>query len=226
MLYITGDTHGDLDRFESPEMRKVKKGDTLFIAGDFGFVWDDSAAFQAKLKKLAKKKYTIAFIDGTHENFSLLNAYPVEEWCGGKVHRIADNIVHLMRGQVFTVEEKKIFALGGGLSQDFDLRDIDDAQASLELPSKAELMEAAENLGEAAGVVDFILTHEPTGHVKAFLRLKDQNILSGDPTALGEYLEELAKVCKFKRWYFGSMHLDKVISSTHTAVYRKVLPVE
>ena len=44
------------------------------------------------------------FIDGNHENYDRLSAYPVTEWRGGKVHRIADNILHLMRGQVFEID--------------------------------------------------------------------------------------------------------------------------
>ena len=42
MLYVTGDTHGDYERFTSSALKKLKKGDTLFICGDFGFIWDGS----------------------------------------------------------------------------------------------------------------------------------------------------------------------------------------
>ena len=87
MVYVTGDMHGDIARFDSPAVKRLKKGDTLIICGDFGFVWDNSKAEQKTLKKLGSKKYNICFIDGTHENFELLNAYPVTEWCGGKVLR-------------------------------------------------------------------------------------------------------------------------------------------
>ena len=44
MLYVTGDVHGQLDRFEEKTFKKLTKGDTLFILGDFGFLWDGSAA--------------------------------------------------------------------------------------------------------------------------------------------------------------------------------------
>lgn len=37
MIYLTGDLHGDLERFKSKEMKKLKKGDTLIVCGDFGF---------------------------------------------------------------------------------------------------------------------------------------------------------------------------------------------
>ena len=56
MVYITGDTHGDLSRFETAAAKKLKKGDTLIVLGDFGFVWDGSAAEKNRLQKLGKKK--------------------------------------------------------------------------------------------------------------------------------------------------------------------------
>ena len=54
MVYITGDTHGDLSRFETAAAKKLKKGDTLIVLGDFGFVWDGSAA--EKAAKARKEK--------------------------------------------------------------------------------------------------------------------------------------------------------------------------
>jgi len=40
MICITGDIHGDIDRFEHKAIKKLKKGDTLIVCGDFGFMWD------------------------------------------------------------------------------------------------------------------------------------------------------------------------------------------
>ena len=38
MIYITGDIHGDLSRFKDKRIKKLKKGDTLIVCGDFGFM--------------------------------------------------------------------------------------------------------------------------------------------------------------------------------------------
>lgn len=51
MLYVTGDTHGDYERFTSSALKKLKKGDTLFICGDFGFIWDGSKNEEKMLKR-------------------------------------------------------------------------------------------------------------------------------------------------------------------------------
>ena len=186
MVYVTGDMHGDIARFDSPAVKRLKKGDTLIICGDFGFVWDNSKAEQKTLKKLGSKKYNICFIDGTHENFELLNAYPVTEWCGGKVHHICGNLYHLMRGQVFRIDNMTFFTMGGGESPDIDIR-----------------------------------THEPPVKIKSFLMLKDSETAS--VTGLNTYLEELSESCRFRRWFFGSMHLDKYISASHVAVFQNVI---
>ena len=122
MIYITGDMHGDISRFDSPAIKQLKKGDTLIVCGDFGFVWDNSKIEQKILKKLGKKKFNVCFIDGTHENFELLNAYPLTNWNGGKVHHICGNVYHLMRGQIFKIDNMTFFTMGGGESPDIDIR--------------------------------------------------------------------------------------------------------
>ena len=71
MIYVTGDIHGDKRRFE--DAKRLKAGDTLLVCGDFGFLWEGNTAEERLLKKLVKKKYNIAFVDGAHENFELSN---------------------------------------------------------------------------------------------------------------------------------------------------------
>lgn len=226
MVYVTGDLHGDAARLRAPELRKLKKGDTLLVCGDFGFIWDGSKAEQAALKKLGKLKYHLAFIDGVHENFDLLNQYPECEWNGGRARQISGKLYHLLRGEIYTIEGKTFFTLGGGVSPDEDFRDHDDQRMRLEIPSREELRRAAAAIERVDGKIDFIITHEPPMRIKGFLQLKQVGRVSMEVTGLNTFLEEISKVCTFKRWFFGSMHTDKLISQTHAAVFRKVLKAE
>ena len=105
MIYITGDIHGDRKRLSWLKLRNLKEGDTLIICGDFGFLWDNSTAEQNYLMSLGKRKYNICFIDGTHENFELLDKIPVTFWRGGRVRRITDNVIHLMRGEIYEIDK-------------------------------------------------------------------------------------------------------------------------
>lgn len=40
MIYITGDTHGDISCFKNPKLNKLGEKDILIVCGDFGFIWN------------------------------------------------------------------------------------------------------------------------------------------------------------------------------------------
>ena len=89
MVYLTGDTHGDIQRFKQGKLRWLGKKDTVVVLGDFGFVWDGSAAERKRLDWLRKRPYTILFLDGSHENYDLLAQYPETELFGGRCRALA-----------------------------------------------------------------------------------------------------------------------------------------
>lgn len=221
MIYVTGDLHGELARFSERQMKVVKKRDTLLVCGDFGFVWDGSKEEQKALKALGKFPFTIAFVDGAHENFELLERLPVSEWCGGKVRRLQENTVQLMRGEIYEIEGERVFAFGGGESPDKDIRREDGHWWARELPSPEEIEEGRHNLEASFHEVDYIITHEPSAAVKGMLNIGEDYINS-----LNIFFDEVAKTCKFKRWFFGSCHVDKVISPRQIAVFGDVLPLD
>ena len=66
-----------------------------------------------------------------------------------------------------------------------------------------------------------IITHEPSAKVKEFLQMKmvDKSRI----TLLNTYFEELSQAVEYKKWYFGSLHLDKHVSGTQTAVFTQIL---
>lgn len=221
MIYVTGDTHGIFSRFDDPRLRKLGSGDTLIICGDFGFLWDGSKEEIDVLKKLSKKKYNICFVDGTHENFDLLSKLKIKKWNGGKVHHIGGNIFHLMRGQIFTIEDKTVFTMGGGESPDIDIRFETETWSDLEIPTREELIEGVENLQRSGGKVDIIISHEPPAKIKEFLLLNTGT--NASITAINTYLEDVSRTCKFSHWYFGSLHMDKFISNTHICVFNNII---
>ena len=220
MIYVTGDMHGEQDRFADSRIKKLKRGDYLIICGDFGFIWDNSAKERAFLKKLSKKKFTTLFIDGTHENFDLLNSYEVTKWNGGKVHLINDKVIHLMRGQIYEIEDQTVFTMGGGISSDIDIRFENETWSSAEIPSKEELVEGVDNLEKYNGKIDLVITHEPPAKLKEFMLLKEKK--AANITGINTYLEEMSEVCSFSHWYFGSLHIDKYISQTHVSVFKNI----
>ena len=71
MIFVTGDTHGQLERFHTKACKNMQQGDTLIICGDFGFIWDGGHAEEKALAWIAKQKYRVLFVDGKHENYTL-----------------------------------------------------------------------------------------------------------------------------------------------------------
>ena len=121
MIFATGDTHGNFQRFKSeyfPEQANMTRSDYVIICGDFGGVWDGSRQEEKLLDKLEQFPFTTLFVDGNHENFDRLMEYPIEEWHRGKVHFIRPHVIHLMRGQVFEIDGYTFFTMGGAQSHD------------------------------------------------------------------------------------------------------------
>lgn len=102
-VYATGDCHGTFRRFGRkyfPERANMSRDDFVIICGDFGGLWESSEEENYWLDWLNDKPWTTLWVDGNHENFTLLSEFPLEMWHGGMVHRIRPNILHLMRGHV------------------------------------------------------------------------------------------------------------------------------
>lgn len=220
MVYITGDLHGDLTRLSDPALRRLRRGDLLLVCGDFGFIWDGGEQEQKRLKKLAKSKYTIAFLDGRHENFDLLAQYPTEVWNGAPAQKINERAYHLLRGEIYDIEGHSFFTFGGGESDDKEFRIPGESWWEAERPTEAEMARARENLAARDNRVDYILTHMPSPKSRA--RLDTRTPAEGVSIFLGA-LEETV-TCK--GWFFGCLHRDKRLSAQRRAVFRDVVPIE
>lgn len=218
MIYITGDTHGEQARFSPAAMPgedKWGEDDILIICGDFGFLFANDARENAFLDKLSEKPYTICFCDGNHENFSAIYAYPQEEWNGGRVHRIRKNIFHLMRGQVFLIEGKKIFTMGGAYSIDKYMRKDGLSWWKEELPTNGEYREATQNLRETGNCVDYIITHTaPREMIRRMGKYPDMH-----DAELTGFLEWIMYEVKFKKWFFGHLHTDEEFDDRFRALW-------
>lgn len=225
MIYLTGDTHGSIDIHKLNKRyfddTNLTKDDYLIICGDFGLVWDNSPEEKYWLDWLNEKNYTTLFVDGNHENHPLLNSYPIETWNGGKVHKIRNSILHLMRGQVFTIDSHTFFTMGGAASVDKDWRTPGKSWWPEEMPSEEEYIEANLNLYNYENEVDYIITHTaPTSIVNQLIPE------TKPPDRFTDFLENIKKSIKYKHWYFGHFHDDRDIDEQHTLLYYNIIPLE
>ena len=227
MVYITGDTHAMIDYeklkiFFSGDCKLTKK-DYLIIAGDFGGVWSEDK-LDKYLGIYQALPMTVLFVDGNHENFDLLNSYPVSRWHGGKIHRIKDDIIHLMRGQVYKIEGKTFFTFGGATSIDKWLREPGTEWWPQEVPSEKEFSEAKKNLEKVGNKVDYIITHscDESALNSPLLKRYDRIMESFPENKMLNYFE---RTVDYTKWFFGHYHVDGQINEKKTALYDDIVKI-
>ncbi|MEJ8304647.1 metallophosphoesterase [Saccharibacillus sacchari] len=230
MIWVTGDVHGAdrigerLNTRNFPQQKQMTKEDFVIVAGDFGLIWNLDAADRFWLKWLHKTKpFTTLFIDGNHENFDLLSTFPEEEWNGGKVRRINDSVLHLMRGHVFELEGKRIFTFGGAASHDREHRKEGVSWWAEEMPSEAEYAEGLRNLEGCNWEVDVVLTH--TCSYSALQWISAELATEVKPDAMHEYFQNIQQRLSFKRWLFGHYHADMKLPEAQRLIYRDLVRI-
>lgn len=251
MIWITGDIHGNPARFSKacfPEQKEMTKDDTVIICGDFGLVWDykgESKEEKYWLDWLEEKPFTTVFVDGNHECFNRIYQYPIKEWNGGKVHEIRPSVLHLMRGEVFEIEGKKIFAFGGASSHDISDGIIDGSDPNWkekakkmdkqkkymyringiswwpeELPSDDEMKNGLNNLAKHGDKVDYIVTHCAPQNVVA---LFSSGLYESD--YLTEYFAAIAEDTEFTKWFFGHYHDNRQILDKYIMLFEQIIRI-
>ena len=220
MVYLTGDTHGDIDRFRHGRLRWLSRRDTVVVLGDFGFVWDGSKEEQKKLDWLRKRPYTLLFLDGCHENYDLLAQYPTEERFGGTVQALGGNVYHVCRGSVLTLEGKKYLCFGGAESQDKEEREPGVNWWPQEMPSDEEYARCEKTLEENGWQVDYVLTHDAPSRFLDFTALA-----LGESNRLHLFLDEILLQLTYEKWFFGCYHKDVQLSTKSRCVFCDVIPM-
>ena len=230
MIYITGDTHGDwmsrLNADSFPEQKEMTKDDYVIVLGDFG-IWDNSKTENYNLDWLDNKPFTTLFISGNHSNYDILDNLPIEQWNGGNVNFIRPSIIHLMRGEVFNIENKKFFTFGGASSHDISdgILEIGDERIKQwdkdyfkmfrvnhlswwerELPNQEEMNNGIKNLELNNNKVDYILTHCP---YTSLLKQMDGGSGLYESDVLTDYLQRIKQTVDYKQWLFGHMHINQ-----------------
>jgi predicted phosphodiesterase len=245
-IYVTGDCHRDYKKFTAdnfPEQKEMTKDDYVIILGDFGY-WDKTKTNDWWMNWLEGRPFTTLFVDGNHENYDMLAELPVEEWNGGRVQKVRDSVIHLMRGEIYTIEGLKFFAFGGARSHDIQdgilepddpdfkaKKAILDSQNGVyrinhvswweeEMPSDLEMQWGLYNLEDNNNEVDYILTHDGPHRAMA-------SVYPGwiRPDKLSLYFDALSFNIKFKRWFFGHHHENRNILYKYTLLYEQIIRI-
>lgn len=217
MIFITGDTHGEID-FNKLLILKEKNlsfDDYLIICGDAGICWSP-LLLDYFLSLYRSIGCTVLFIDGNHENFEMLNNSQLVEYKGALMHRIDEHIFHIIRGEIMTLENKTFLCIGGAISIDKMYRTPYVSWWPEEKITYHDIENAIANLAKVNNEVDYVITHccdTPTV-LKAFHFKKD------DCT---DQLNFIDKVVKYKHWFFGHYHFDRNINEKKTCLYQEII---
>ena len=221
MIYVTGDTHGEIDigklsNKNFPDGKNLTENDYLIILGDFGFPFYDKEIMKTYGKTgeyaywtrwLAMKPYTILFIDGNHDNFNFWDAQPIIRKWGGNVQRHPDipNTYHLMRGEIYEIDNNTIFTFGGAVSIDIMHRTKNISWWPQEQATDEQIEHARKNLAKHDNTVDYIFTHTmPQKLIKeygCFTPISDKG---------AEFFDEILENVDYKLWCCGHFHIDDI----------------
>lgn len=211
MIYLLSDLHGDMYHAGLQEyLSHSEDDDILILLGDIGLNFENTQENRVFTDAFLKLHRNIAFIDGNHENFNYLYKFPVEEWNGGMVHRLTDHIVHLMRGNVFTIKNKTFFVFGGcKSSQKWKDQGLWYPQ---EEAVEEEYQLAYRNLSQHHMQVDYILTH----------KYEKEDVQGESVLSLQALTNFIDKRVSFKYWYSGHWHENRMIDEKHILVYDRI----
>lgn len=215
--FLKGDIHGNLfEIIDFINRFNLGKNDNIIILGDCGIAWrkdKKDLAQNIKLWNECGNGVKLYFIDGNHENFNILNSLPIENNMG----KIADNIYHLRRGQVYEFENKKILVCGGADSID-KYRRIENFTWWKE---EAISQETIDDI--SAGHYDYVLTHccprsifEKNKIYLSTLQFLDENKINHSSE---DMLEQLKSKITFDHWFFAHYHINRNLDEKFTCLF-------
>lgn len=227
MIYITGDTHGQIEEFKlRVESLNLTREDIVIVCGDFGFNWD---AQHISNWKRFEHAYTVLFCDGNHENYDVLNALKTKEMYGDTVGVFDTNTFRLLTGHMYDIAGVKTFVYGGASSIDKEWRlDNEVAYGKLwwkeEVPSPEAFELARQTLKKHDYKFDLFLSHTCRPELKGEVL---GSYKAGFPDPVEDMIKALEEEIKenggfWKMHCFGHFHSDKAYKD-YCCLYRGIL---
>jgi len=218
-LFITGDTHRDLDinklsTKKWKEQKVLTRDDILLVAGDFGLPWTlgEDATDRLLLAWYEEKPFTTIFVDGNHDNEDAIRTYPEITYLGAKCHQIRENVLHAERGEVLHIGEHKVLCMGGAMSVDIERRTPHISWWRDEEGSFLEWAHCQQSL--ITEKPDIIVSHDaPESVVEAMF---PEYTWIAPTSSTQKNFEIILREIKdgapsVKDWYFGHHHKDREV---------------
>lgn len=127
-----------------------------------------------------------------------------------------------MRGQIFTLENKRFFTMGEAESHDKSYRTINKNWWKQELPDRKEYGEAYKNLEKYNYIVDYVISHSiPSQYLPSLSNGVDEFYSNH----LTDFFDEIELKLDYKHWFSGHYHCDKTLATNSkiTLIYNDII---
>ena len=225
-IYLTGDTHANVRRLLIIDDSEMTKDDIVIVLGDFGVIWEkDSQMTDTVLEWLSKKNFTLAFLDGNHENFPEIARLEKETyWNGGKIGLLPYGIIHLLRGEIYNINGRIIGVCGGANSIDLWHRTEGISWWREEEITDNDIDNFMVAANKYNNKIDMMLSHDAPASMIPIIKLYS-GVNDGDISNSQIQLEKINQEINIDKWYFGHWHIDKVIDDKFECLYKKIKEV-
>lgn len=220
-IFVCGDTHRDNDIAKlQPQnftiQKDLTKDDVLIVAGDWGGIWYNDYRDKDILEWWESRNFTTLVVDGNHENHNAIEELRIVEKFGGKARRVSESVFIAGRGEIYTINGKKILTLGGADSIDKHLRIKGLDWWEQESITQKDFNNALDNLERYNYDVDYFITHTGGGEVVRFLGF---NAFPSD-----KYIDFILNGLPPKtRHYCGHYHVDMVVNLRSKILYDSII---
>lgn len=208
-ILLVGDLHGNVHALQRAFTQAMyAEAIAIVQLGDYGFGWrtNGNKCWFATITSDMAAETGIPFywIDGNHENFDLLESYPVDE---AGLREVAPNVFHITRGATITFGQTKFLALGGAYSVDKPNRAVGKSWWPQEMITEEDVERCI-----AAGSADVLLTHDIPDGIQDHQALKFRlNKRFGEGAAENsidnqQRILRVLKACGAQRAFHGHLH--------------------
>lgn len=215
-IFITGDTHGVFERiYALCENFDVTNKDLLIVAGDFGINYYLNKKEQRNKYKLNELPINLLIVRGNHEKRpEKIDTYKSKEWNKGIVYYEEEypTLLFAKDGEVFELNDKKVFCCGGAYSVDKFYRLENHLSWFEDEQLTSDEMDTIFNTIKDKKF-DYVVTHTcPLRYIptEMFLPMVDQSKVDN---TMEKWLDKVFDNIEFKKWYCGHYHTNKSIDN-------------
>ena len=251
MIYVTGDTHGNIIGNLWPKTNKLNKNDILIICGDCGIAWPHSDKnTMMSLNFLQNAIFKTIILFGNHDNYDFAETLPIVGNTSNGFMRemvfqneVYDNIFIVDFPQIIKIDGNKCLFIPGADSHDienlaypFEKAKIYDFQKDNKLyrvvheswwPQESINIKYAKSLIDNSDKdFDYVFTHDCPANLNKIFKPFGE-IARFKPTEGQLFLQDIADNCNYKHWFHGHMHsrLDYNNNKNHL-VYHEIPNVD